>query len=383
MGRRVVVRGRRVLTGVGEIVDGWVVVDGDRVVGVGEGPVPEGAGAPDGAYAVVVPGFVDLHNHGGGGASFAHGAQAARVVREAHLRQGTTTLVGSLVTAPVDELVLQVRALRPLVEAGELGGVHLEGPWLAERWCGAHPPELLADPDPHDVARLADAAGDGLVMVTLAPERPGALEAVRTLVGRGVQVAVGHTDATYDQTRAAIEAGATVATHLFNAMRPPHHREPGPSGALLEDGRVHVESVVDGAHLHPAVVRAVARAAGDRWVLVTDAMPAALAGDGRYALGRVEVDVVDGVARLADGRRDPREAPIAGSTLSLARAVRTAVGHGLPLPVAVRAATAAPAAAMGWDDVGRLEPGRRADLVGMDEELRVQAVMRAGRWVRR
>ncbi|WP_162802927.1 N-acetylglucosamine-6-phosphate deacetylase [Ornithinimicrobium avium] len=372
------VRGDRVLTPDRELVDGWVVVEQDRIVEVGGGAAPAGlAGGP--RHAVLAPGFVDVHNHGGGGAAFGDGPEAAIVARDAHLRKGTTTVVASLVTESIEVLTEQVRALRPLVEAGELGGIHLEGPWLSERWCGAHPPALLVDPATADVEALAAAAGDALVMVTLAPERDGALEATRLLVSCGVRVAVGHTDATFDQTRAAVEAGASVATHLYNGERPLHHREPGPTLALLTDERVWVETIADGVHQHPAVVRDTARRAGGRWVLVSDAMAAALADDGRYLLGRLDVQVLDGVARLVG--EDGGPGSIAGSTLSMDRAVRTAVAAGVPLLQAVHAATAAPAAAMGWSDVGRLEAGRVADLVGLDDELHVQGVMRAGGWV--
>lgn len=379
-------RAARVITPEREIADGWVIVRDDRIAEVGQGPLPSGVADPDQPYAVLVPGLVDLHNHGGGGFAFTDGPEAALRARDAHLRQGTTTVVASLVTDTIDVLERQVRALRPLVRSGELGGIHCEGPWLAPQWCGAHPVALLADPDPAALGALSDAGGDALVMVTLAPERAGALEAIRWLTGRGVRVAVGHTDATYDQTRAAIEAGASVATHLYNGARPPHHREPGPSVALLEDPQVFIESIVDGAHLHPAVVRATARSAGERWVLVTDAMAAALMGDGSYQLGTLGVDVVDGVARVRQVRAEGAESAggvMAGSTLSLSRAVRNAVEFGVPLVEAVHAATAAPAAAMGWTDVGRLEAGRRADLVGLDEQLGVQGVMREGVWVDR
>lgn len=378
------VRAARVLTPGVTLVDGWVLVEGGRVVDVGQGPAPRGVEplpglGPEGC-AVLAPGFVDVHNHGGGGAAFSEGAEAARVAAAAHLAHGTTTVLASLVTDTMTALVEQVAALAPLVRSGELGGIHLEGPWLAERWRGAHPPELLRDPTPADVAALLTAGGDALTMVTLAPERPGALAAVETLRGHGVRVAVGHTDATYERTRAAIGAGATVATHLYNGQRAPHHREPGPAVALLEDPAVWVESVVDGLHLHPAVVRSVARQAGGRWVLVSDAMPGALAGDGRYRLGMLEVDVVDGVARLVTP--DGRPGALAGSTLSLARAVRTAAACGVPLEQALHAATAAPAAAVGLGDVGRLEPGRRADLVLLDDDLQVRGVIRAGEAVR-
>lgn len=375
------VRGDRVVTPRAELRDGWVVVSGSEIVQVGQGAAPAGVDDPGPRYAVLAPGFVDIHCHGGGGSAFGDGPEAATVARGAHLRRGTTTVVASLVTESVEVLLGQVRALRPLVGAGELGGIHLEGPWLSERWCGAHPPALLTDPDPADVAALADAAGDALVMVTLAPERDGALEATRLLLARGARVAVGHTDATYEQTRAAVDAGATVATHLYNAARPLHHREPGPTLALLTDERVWVETIADGVHQHAAVVRDTARRAGRRWVLVSDAMAAALAGDGRYRLGTLDVDVVDGVARLLGPDGEP--GAIAGSTLSLDRAVRTAVAAGVPLVEAVHAASAAPAAAMGWSDRGRIEPGLRADLVGLDDALEVEGVMRAGARVER
>lgn len=372
-----VLRAARVITPEEELSEGWVVVDGAHIVAVGQGDPPGGAQDTHQPYAVLAPGLIDLHNHGGAGASFTDGADAARRARQAHLREGTTTLVASLVTDTIEHLLAQVAGLRPLAESGEVDGIHLEGPWLAPQWCGAHPPELLTDPDPAAVAALADAAGSSLVMVTLAPERDGALAATRALVERGVRVAVGHTDATYEQTRAVVRAGASVATHLYNGARPPHHREPGPAVALLEDPGVFIESIVDGAHLHPAVVRATARAAGARWVLVTDAMAAALLGDGSYRLGRLEVDVVEGVARLSGG------GSLAGSTLSLATAVRLAVQFGVPLVEAVHAASAAPAAAMGWADRGRLAPGCVADLVALDADLNVMEVMHRGAWVDR
>ena len=192
----------------------------------------------------------------------------------------------------------------------------------------------------------------------------------------GVVVAVGHTDATYDVTRAALAAGARVGTHLHNAMRRPHHREPGPATALLEDEGAFVEVIADGVHLHPAVLRAATRAAASP-VLVTDAMAAAGASDGDYRLGGQDVRVRDGVARLAES------GAIAGSTLTLAAALRFAVIEaGIPLVEAVRAATAAPAAVLGRDDVGRLVPGARADLVVLDPDLRVARVLEGGAWQR-
>jgi len=215
-------------------------------------------------------------------------------------------------------------------------------------------------------------------MMTVAPELPGALEAITCLAGSGVLAAIGHTDATYDEACAAIDAGSRLGTHLFNAMPPLHHRDPGPVGALL-DSPVDVELIADGVHLHPAVLRTVFAAKAGRCILVTDAMAAAGAPDGDYRLGPMAVEVREGVARLADGHGT---GAIAGSTLTMAAAVRFAVREaGLPLVDVIQAASTTPARAWGLTDVGVLEAGRRADLVVLDDRLEVVRVMRAGSWV--
>ena len=266
----------RVATGDALLEPGWVEVHDDRVVGVGAGTPPRPTDH-DLADATVAPGFVDTHCHGGGGASLV-GADPDAVATfvASHRAHGTTTLVASLVTGALPDLERDVRALAEHVRDGRLAGIHLEGPWLADSRRGAHDPAQLRDPEPADVSRLL-AAGRGAVrMVTLAPEWPGGIAAVSAVVGAGAVAAVGHTDATYEVAHAAVDAGASVATHLFNAMTPLGHRDPGPVGALLGDERVVVELVADGVRLHPAVVRLAARAAGPgRTSLVTDAMAAA------------------------------------------------------------------------------------------------------------
>jgi N-acetylglucosamine-6-phosphate deacetylase len=357
---------------------GWVEVEAGRVTAVGAGEPPRHADAVL-ADATVSAGFVDAHAHGGGGRSFTEGTtEAAELVVAAHRAEGTTTMVASLVTESLDELERALQELSGAVRDGLLAGLHLEGPWLSPSYAGAHNPALLRDPEPADVERLLRAADGTVRMVTLAPELPGALDAVRLLVDRGVRAAVGHTDATYDCVREALAAGATVGTHLFNAMRGVHHREPGPAVALLEQPDAYVELVADGVHLHPAVVRTVARHTPGRFVLVTDAMAAATSADGDYRLGPLDVEVRGGVARLADS------GVIAGSTLTMARAVRFSVTvAGVRLEDALRAATATPAAMLGLDDAGVLRPGARADLVVLDHDLQVAGVMQAGRWIRR
>ncbi len=380
----VILTASHVVTPARVLAPGWLRLDGDRIIEVGEGAPPQ---TPDVDRAVdlgdttIVPGFVDLHVHGGGGASFETGtSDAADLVAATHLAHGTTSMAASLVTDTRERMVDAVRELALLVQDGRLAGVHLEGPWLSPQRSGAHHPGSLSSPDPAAVDALLS-AGDGAVrMVTLAPELPGGLDAVRRLVDAGVLAAIGHTDATYDEARAALDAGARLGTHLFNAMRPLHHRDPGPVGALL-DSPGDVELIADGVHLHPSVLRTVFAAKPGRCILVTDAMAAAGAPDGDYALGQMAVEVRDGVARLADG---PGAGAIAGSTLTMDAAVRFAVlTAGLPLRDAVHAASTAPARAWGLAEVGALEAGRRADLVVLDGDLQVVRVMRSGAWTGR
>ena len=355
---------------------GWLHVDGDRIAALGAGVV-----AADAHFPVLVPGFVDVHVHGGAGAAFPGGdvEEAARAVAF-HRAHGTTTTLASLVTAAPGELRRGVDALAELVVDGQIAGVHLEGPWLAASRCGAHDPAQLRDPDPDELDGLL--ATGVIAMVTLAPERVGAIDAVRRVARAGAVAAVGHTDADFALTRAAIEAGARHATHLFNAMAPLHHREPGPVAALLDDERVTVELVTDGLHVHPSLWELVVRAAGaQRVAAVTDAMAAAGMPDGAYRLGRLDVEVVDRVARLAGGVGGP--GAIAGSTATADALFRNIVAHAagqrtaaLRRAVAMTAST--PARALGLADVGELAVGRRADLVGLSADLAVEAVYRSG-----
>lgn len=369
----------QVVTPARVLAPGWLHVVGSRLAGVGEG-APPGPADVDLGDVTVVPGYVDIHVHGGGGASFDTGeADTAAAVAAAHLSHGTTSMTASLVTDTQEAMERAVRELSLLVADGALVGIHLEGPWLAPGRSGAHRPGSLVLPEPASVEALL-AAGDGAVrMVTLAPELPGGIEAVGLLTSHGVVAALGHTDASYDDSRRALDAGARVGTHLFNAMRPLHHRDPGAVGALLE-APVDVELIADGVHLHPAVLRTVFAAKPGRCVLVTDAMAAAGAGDGDYRLGPMAIQVRDGVARLADANG---RGAIAGSTLTMDAAVRFTVQRaGVPLVEAVHAASTAPARVLGLTEVGALETGRRADLVVLGQDLEVVRVMRRGTWVR-
>lgn len=366
-----IVAGERLLGPDGSFGPGWVRIDPARgvVAEVGTGPSP---GAAESTWPYVVPGLVDIHCHGGAGASFATtDPDEARAALALHRRHGTTSVVASLVTAAADDLRRQVDTLVPLAEAGEIAGIHLEGPWLSPRHRGAHDPDLLRQPDGAEVEQLLHAGRGHLRMVTIAPELPGAPEVIGLLREAGVTVAVGHTDCDADGLRDAVRAGASVVTHLCNAMRPIHHREPGPVTAALAEEGLTVELIVDGVHVHPEVVALLHRASRARVALVTDAMAAAGCADGAYTLGGLGVDVVDGVARLRGGDA------LAGSTLTLDRAVRTAHAAGLPLADALVAATRTPARALGLDR-GTLLPGRPADVVALDEQLAPVAVWRAG-----
>jgi len=374
-----------VVTGRELLRPGWIDVDRALVRAVGAGAPPQPADLELGAVTVV-PGFVDMHVHGGGGSAFPADPSeiqaAAATVVDLHRRHGTTTMVASLVTAHPAELLAQVSAMAEQVRSGIVAGIHLEGPWLAAERFGAHELSALRDPDPAELDRVLATGGGTIRMVTLAPERTGGLAAIRRIVDSGAVAAVGHTDATYARARAAIDAGATVATHLFNAMRPVHHREPGPVLALMEDPRVTVELITDGVHLHPALYRDVSRTVGpDRVALVTDAMAAAGMADGRYRLGSLAVDVIDGVARVAGTDT------IAGSTATMDHVFRYAVAHsGLPrdeaLLAAVRQSSVNPARALGLPKAG-LAVGAAADLVVLDAGLAVTGVLHHGWWVTR
>ncbi|MEU8539323.1 N-acetylglucosamine-6-phosphate deacetylase [Streptomyces sp. NPDC048717] len=372
-----VLAGARVVLPTGIVENGRVIVENGRIAG----SAPEGTPAPtlDLSGHWLVPGFVDMHNHGGGGASFTSGTTDEILTGvHTHRLHGTTTVVASFVTGDMDFLGRRAGLLSELAEQGEIAGIHFEGPFISPCRKGAHDETLLRDPDPAEVRKLIEAARGQARMVTLATELPGGIDSVRLLAEHGVIAAIGHTDATYEQTAAAIDAGATVATHLYNAMPGLGHRAPGPIAALLEDERVTVELINDGTHLHPAALELAFHHAGpERVAFITDAMDAAGFGDGRYMLGTLEVEVKDSVARLVEG------GSIAGSTLTLDRAFkRAATIDRLPVESIVQAISANPAKLLGIDDrVGSLEPGKDADIVVLDADFELKGVMRKGAWL--
>jgi N-acetylglucosamine-6-phosphate deacetylase len=338
---------------------------------VGAGAVVVDAATQVGAGALLTAGLVDIHCHGGGGVSFDGSvADIARAV-DVHRRHGVTGIVLSLVSAPMERLEAQVaRAVEAMAEVPGVLGVHLEGPFLAPDRRGAHDPAALQEPDAEGLGRLL--ATGAVRQVTLAPERAGGMAAVAQIVRAGAAAAVGHTDADADTAGEAFSLGATVLTHAFNGMRGLHHRAPGPVGAAVADERVTLEVIPDGVHVDGRVIRMLFAAARDRIAVVSDAMAAAGAADGRYQLGTLTVQVRDGAARVAG------TGSLAGSTLTLDEAVRRCVRFGIAVPDAVRAATSTPARAIGRPDLGVLAPGSVADVVLWDAELTVERVWQAG-----
>lgn len=377
MSSDLLVTGARAVDADGDRPDSWLTVRDGRIAGTGVGEPPVLADEVeriDLAGAIVTPGLIDIHSHGGGGHSFDDGARAVLAGVAAHRRHGVTAMVTSLVSASRDDLERRLDGIRiaRLTDPSILGA-HLEGPCLSPQRRGAHDPAVLTAPDADFLALIA-ATSPGLIrQVTIAPELPGALEAIESLVADGIRVAIGHTEADFELTRAAIDRGATLLTHALNAMPGIGHREPGPVPAALADERMTLELILDGVHVHPSVAAVLFASAPDRIALVSDAMAAAAHGDGDYLLGGLGVHVADGRAVLADG------VTIAGSTLTLDRAVRSAiVDSALSPSAAVGAATRTPALALGETGRGLLTAGHPAHLVVWDEDWTVTRVLVGG-----
>jgi N-acetylglucosamine-6-phosphate deacetylase len=363
----VVLTGARVLTP-GERAS-WVAIAEGRIEAVGDGDPPPAAETVHLSGRLVVPGYVDLHVHGGDGAQFMSGdPEDCRRVARFHTRHGTTALLATTLTAPPDVLLAAVRGIAAADEPA-IVGAHLEGPWLSQSRRGAQDAATLRTPDPAELDALL-AAGP-VRLVSLAPELPGALALIERIVAAGAVAGLAHTDATYEQATAGIDAGARHAIHVFNGMRPLHHREPGVVGAVLDRAEVTCEVIADGHHVHPAVVRLLTRAKGARGtVLVTDAIEATGRPDGDYLLGSEPVQVRGGRATTAGGA-------LAGSTLTMDAAVRNVCAWGIPLADALEMASTTPAAVLGLRK-GRIAPGYDADLAVLDADLRPVATMVGG-----
>ena len=360
-----------------------VVVRGGRIVEVSEvdvaRPRDEGDGVERFTTGFLTAGLVDVQINGSHGVDFGTSTPDAWAsARRALLATGVTSIVPTLVTAPIEDLVGSVDAWTTydddIADGARVLGLHLEGPFLSPRHPGAHDRAWLRDPDTDAVSTLlAQGRARPIAIVTLAPELPGGLAAVRRLVAAGVVVSIGHSDATSTQVHDAADAGATSVTHLFNAQRGLHHREPGVPGAALADPRLRLGLIADGHHVSDDVTRVVIAAAGDRLVLVTDAVAAAGLPPGRSTLGGEPVEV-------AGEGQPPRRADgtLAGSTLRLDDAVRRTVALGMPVARALDAVTRTPADLLGRVDVGRIAPGSHGDLVWWDDDLTLRGVWLGG-----
>ena len=378
----------RILTPLDEITDGVILVEDAHIAAIGhrdEVRVPPGATDYSAAGMTVVPGFVDVHIHGAGGHDVMEGnARALDRITSTVARHGTTSFVATTVTAPIDETCRSLEGIaryirsrqRPqenLQLAAEILGMHLEGPFISKVQRGVHPPSAIEKPSTEVLGKFLKASGGLVKIVTLAPELPGAIPLVEFAVAAGVVVGIGHTDADYEQARAAIQAGARHAVHMFNAMRPFSHRDPGVIGAILTDPEVTAEIIADGVHVAEPAIQVLLGAKGfDTVLLISDGIAATGMPDGNYRLGNFEVPVKEGVARNAEGK-------LAGSTLTLDRALRTMVALGVPLAEAVRMATVQPARRLGLaGKKGILAVGADADLVALTPDLRVTGVMTRG-----
>lgn len=370
--------GARLVDADGEQFASRLTIEGGKLAAVG----PDTALADtviDAGEVVIVPGFVDVHTHGGGGFDLMTTEQAeiARYTRWVP-ETGTTALLATLIGVPnglpLPQLTTVSTAIAEGLPGAEIAGIHLEAPYLNPKRRGAHDPSWLRLPNLDEVEQLLAAAGGHLRLITMAPELPGAYDVMPRLVAAGVTVSIGHTDATYEEAHRAVELGARHGTHCFNAMRPLHHRDPGPLAAIVEAPRVNGELIADGIHVHPAAMRLLVRALGfERTIVITDSIATAGTSGGTFSLGGQPVTISNGRAELADGT-------LAGSVLTMDQALRNMVELvGVPLPRAVAMLTANPARAAGVDSrKGRLIAGYDADLVVLNQALEVQATICRG-----
>lgn len=367
------------VTARGETPGTTVTITGDTITAVETGAEDTGLR--------IIPGFIDLHCHGGMRGSFPDGtAEECRAAARFHRAHGTTTLIASLVSATGEHLLRQVPVLAGLAEEGEIAGIHLEGPFVNVGKCGAQDPAAIIPGDARLFASLIDAGRGHIRSMTFAPETAEVDEILDLCAEHDIIASLGHTEASYEETMEVIQAGVdkqvtVTATHLFNAMPALHHRAPGAAAALIAAaaaGDAHVELIADGVHLADGTVDMVMQSVGDGAFFVTDAMQAAGMPDGQYTLGTLDVTVTDGVARLTTG------GAIAGGTSTIGSQVARHLARGIPLSTLVAATAATPAQVLGVDDrVGDIAPGYLANLIVLDEHGAVQEIIHRGHTIER
>ena len=369
---KIVFRGAQVLYA-GQFIEADVAVANGRIAGIGqhlEGDILSVDG-------YLIPGLIDEHIHGIHGCDTMSGAQDVAQMARHVAKHGVTTFLPTTMNAPVEETHAAVRGVKEaMLAAGpgaNIAGVHMEGPFLSEKYKGAQDARANQLPSMENFRRLTDGVQEIVRLITLAPELPGAETFIRAAAAQGIRISAGHSDASYETMESALDWGLSQVTHLFNGMNPLHHRAPGvPCAALTLEG-LNVQMISDGIHLHPAAVKLAVRS-GAKLLLITDAMEAADMPDGEYSLGGQQVFVRNGEARLAQGN-------LAGSTLTLERAVRNVMRFaGITLSQAVQMATANVADALGLCDRGRIRTGLRADLCLLDSQLEVAKTMVAGKF---
>lgn len=343
-----------------------------------------GAEVIEGKDKYIVPGYIDIHVHGGGGSDVMDGDyEAINQIAIAHSHFGTTSFLATTMTMNKDKIIRSLRSICEAVKKGTAGaeilGIHMEGPYINSEKKGAQREEDIKKVSIEEFSEFNQASGNLIRLVTIAPEMPGAIELIKYLYKQGIIASVGHSNATYAQVQAGIQAGLSHVTHTFNAMRELHHREPGVVGAALTSPELTVEVIADGIHIHPIVLKILTKIKeGEKIVLITDAMRAAGLKEGTYDLGGQEVIVTKGQARLKDGT-------LSGSVLTMDKAVKNMASKvGVPLPKAIQMASFNPARSIGIDDKkGSLEPGKDADIVILNKNLETELTIVAGKIVYR
>lgn len=361
------------------IGESTITTDGDTITDVS----PEnsvGFNSIDLREYTIIPGLVDIHIHGINGYDIMDATpHSIEEISKNLAALGVTSFLASTVTAPLESMEAVLKNIRDCLKrdlgGSRLLGAYVEGPYINSEYKGAHPAQFIREIDLDELKKLVEYAGEALAVITIAPEKPDAIDAIEFLTSKNVKVSLGHTNATFSQTKAAFDAGANIVTHLFNGMRGLNHREPGIVGAALTDDRANVELICDLIHLASPIMQITHKCKGnEKVVLITDCIMAAGLKDGQYRLGELDIFVENGTSRLKDGT-------LAGSTLKLADAVKNMVLHaGIAFEDALAMATINPARAIGKADlIGSIEPGKKADIIALNDNFEPVFVMVGGK----